>query len=91
LNTDKIIFQINRDPSGKLDKALQKTELDIKVLDDPETIADIKEKVRVFLKDDPLMVPQNNNPFDLLTETDIDNLVLEIIDVEYTTQCVSPK
>ena len=85
---DKIIFQILRDPSGILDKALQKTELDIKVLDDPEKIADIKEKVRVFLKNDPDIVPQGGNPFDLLTGPDVDNLVLEIIDVEYAIVCI---
>jgi hypothetical protein len=55
-HADKIIFKItgmlvalSPAEQGKLDMIPRDTELDIKVLDDPKTVADLKGKVLTFL------------------------------------------
>lgn len=82
---DKIIFEIKKDPSKKIPKELLKTELDIKVLDDPRSVADIQGKVKEFLSSGPYVDPS----FQILdlTPEETANLKLKIIDVDYALDC----
>jgi len=82
---DKIIFQILRDPSGTVDPSNLKTPLDIKVLDDPNSVANIDSKIRDFIKDFPRSIAV---PGTTLTEDAVDKLKIDIIDVEYAIVCV---
>jgi hypothetical protein len=71
---DKIVFSIkNRDLAEKLNLTAN-TELDIKVLDDPASVADIKQKVLDFL----------NTPYCASRKSVV------ILDVEYAISCSAP-
>ena len=83
---DKIIFQILKDPSRVVDPSNLKTPLDIKVLDDPNIVANIDSKIRQFIKDHPGSL---NVPGTVLTEDEVDKLKIDIIDVEYAIVCVT--
>lgn len=79
---DKIIFQIVDDLRAQLDAdqpALdavpKKTDLDIKVIDNPSTVADLKGKVLTFLG---------------AADTPENRLGIEIVDVEYAVICPRP-
>jgi len=61
------------------------TELDIKVLDDPRTLSDIKGKVRAFLERGFFVDPTGE--FIELTPDQVAELELEIVDVEYAIVC----
>jgi len=80
---DKIIFQILRDPSGTINPNYLKTPLDIKVLDDPEKVANLVAKVRNFL-DDHGVGGLKPGSADIVSQLKID-----IIDVEYAIVCVT--
>ena len=54
---DKIIFMINDSQVAKKANVTAKTELDIKVLDDPHKVADLKQKVLDFLN-----LPSSDRP-----------------------------
>ncbi len=47
---DKIVFMIRDDNLARVLRVPAKSELDIKVLDDPTTVADLKQKVMDFLR-----------------------------------------
>lgn len=79
---DKIIFKIIRDPSGQIPLSLLKTELDIKVLDNPIKVADVKGKVRDYLTTGRIVEPQGIN-IPPLTAAEASALQIEIVDVEY--------
>jgi hypothetical protein len=76
---DKIVFQINESglTTGTADIAAfpTNTPLDIKVLDDPRTFADIKKKVLDFLE---------------LPDNPANRNAISIIDVEYAIICARP-
>jgi len=84
LHFDKIIFMItnklvaaNTADQPTLDKIPLNTELDIKVKDNPKTVADLKGKVLTFL-----------GAADSSSPTGVDNrLGIRIIDVEYAVIC----
>jgi len=78
---DKIIFQILRDPSGVIPPNFLKTELDIKVVDFLDEVADIKQKVRNFLIAHGIGLAPTLDP-DVVSKLKID-----IIDVEYAIAC----
>jgi hypothetical protein len=76
---DKIIFQIVADIRAELaadqdalDKVPKKTDLDIKVIDDPRTVADLEGKVLTFLGASD--TPENRE-------------AIRISDVEYAVIC----
>jgi len=74
--TDKLLSQTdNTEDQARLDRIPRNTELDIKVLDDPRTVADLKGKVLSFLG------AQNNQQF---------YPAIRIIDVEYVS-VICPK
>jgi len=85
LHFDKIIFMItgklvaaNSSDQPALDKVPLNTELDIKVKDNPKTVADLKGKVLTFLGALPnstAALPNQNRSF------------IQIIDVEYAVVC----
>lgn len=73
---DKIIFKIMRDPDRQLGAIVPlKTELDIKVEDDPAALTDVKQVIRTWLEDKGLSASSTN-------------LVIEIVDVDYAIACV---
>jgi len=84
---DKIIFEILRDPSGAIDPKYLKTPLDIKVLDDPEKVANLVMKVRTFINTHGIAnipaPPPDDPPL-----TVADQLKIDIIDVEYAIVCI---
>jgi len=86
---DKIIFEILRDPSGKIPHEFLKTQLDIKVLDKPGSVADIQHKVTDVLVTTPLVDPASHEGvvFPELSDDEVGNLKLNIIDVEYAIVC----
>jgi len=84
---DKIIFQILNDPNRIVPDNLLRTELDIKVPDDPFAVSDIKQKVRDFLTSDgttvPIDPPGAPTFFPAMTADEVSKLKIDIIDVEY--------
>ena len=73
---DKIIFKIiNQQVANKIQEPFN-TELDIKVLDNPKQVSDIKEKILNFLG---------------LSITSENRAALEIIDIDYTILCTEKK
>lgn len=87
---DKIIFEIVRDPSGTINPNYLKTPLDIKVLDDPTSVANLVAKVRGFIEDHGIA---NVPPFDPadpdnITDEIVAKLKIDIIDVEYAIVCI---
>jgi len=84
LHFDKIIFMItdrlvaaNPNDQPALDKVPLNTELDIKVKDNPKTVADLKGKILTFLGAADLVSPVVNN----------NRLNIRIIDVKYAVVC----
>lgn len=83
LHFDKIIFMVtgklvaaNPDEQQRLDALPLNTELDIKVKDNPRTVADLKGKILTFLgAADSAAAPNENR------------LSIQIIDVEYAVIC----
>jgi hypothetical protein len=80
---DKIIFHItdelvavNPNDQPQLDAVPQNRRLDIKVLDDPQTVADLKAKVLTFLR--ASVTPANLN-------------AIVIDDVDYAVVCPNPQ
>jgi hypothetical protein len=78
----KIIFRINGEltaaaaaDQAQLDNVPRNTPHDIKVLDDPRTVADLKAKVLTFLGAQLTAANRNNTT---------------IIDVDYSTTCPNP-
>ena len=98
---DKIIFKIIKDPSGKIPTKLLKTELDIKVFDNTNQLGDLKQKIRDFfvrsrywfvndgVQTPVVVIDPTMESFHTLTEMESKNLVIEIIDVKYSTMFVS--
>jgi len=87
---DKIIFEILKDPSGTINPNYLKTPLDIKVLDDPTSVANLVAKVRGFIEDHGIA---NVPPFDPadpdnITDEIVAKLKIDIIDVEYAIVCI---
>jgi len=84
---DKIVFQILKDPNRIVPDNLLRTELDIKVPDDPSAVSDIKQKVRDFLTSDgttvPIDPPGAPTFFPEMTADEVSKLKIDIIDVEY--------
>ncbi len=83
VHMDKIIFQItgaltaaNGADQQQLDAVPRNTALDIKVLDDPRTVADLKAKVLTFLG--AMLTPANR-------------LNIEIREVAYAVVCPNPQ
>jgi hypothetical protein len=79
VHTDKIIFELTGTPVAALaadQPALNQIpvndELDIKVLDDPNTVADLKGKVLTFL---------------VAADTSANRMLVRIIDVDYAVVC----
>ena len=87
---DKIIFEILRDPSGKIPHEFLKTQLDIKVLDKPGFVADIQHKITDVLITGPPVDPASHEGvvFPTLNDDEAGNLKLNIIDVEYAIVCI---
>lgn len=87
---DKIIFEIVRDPSGKIPHEFLKTELDIKVLDKPGFVADIRHKITDVLVTGPPVDPASHEDavFPTLSGDEAGNLKLNIIDVVYAIVCI---
>jgi len=81
---DKIIFQILRDPSGTINPNYLKTPLDIKVLDDPTSVANLVAKVKQFIAANGIAVVDGVD-FD---PTIVPQLKIDIIDVEYAIVCI---
>ncbi len=81
---DKIIFQILRDPSGTINPNYLKTPLDIKVLDDPTSVANLVAKVKQFIATNGIAVVDGVD-FD---PTIVPQLKIDIIDVEYAIVCI---
>ena len=84
LHFDKIIFMItgkllaaNPNDQPALDKVPLNTELDIKVKDNPRTVADLKGKVLTFLGAADLVSPVVND----------NRLNIHIIEVKYAVVC----
>ena len=82
---DKIIFQILKDPSGTVNQDYLKTPLDIKVEDDPTSVANIVAKVKQFIVANGIAVV----PGTTFDPTIVDKLKIDIIDVEYAIVCVT--
>lgn len=83
VHMDKIIFRItgdlqaaNPNDQPQLDAVPRNRRLDIKVLDDPRTVADLKAKVLTFLGA-------------ALTQVNIDNTAID--DVDYAVVCPNPQ
>ncbi len=85
---DKIIFQIVRDSSGSIDPSWLKTPLDIKVLDDPGSVAHLDAKIRGFIDKHPSSIPTIDGT--ILDADAVAKLKIDVIDVEYAIVCVSP-
>ena len=81
---DKIIFQILRDPSKTINPDYLKTPLDIKVLDDPTSVANLVVKVKEFIAANGIAVVSGTT-FD---PTIVPQLKIDIIDVEYAIVCI---
>jgi hypothetical protein len=82
VHMDKIIFQVigpltalNAADQMALDAVPQKTTLDIKVLDDPRTVADVKGKVLTFLG---------------AVDGAVNRSSIQIDDVDYAVVCPNP-
>ena len=82
VHMDKIIFQIvgqltalNAADQMALNAVPKQTTLDIKVLDDPHTVADVKGKVLTFLG---------------AADTAVNRSVINIDDVDYAVVCPNP-
>ena len=82
VHMDKIIFQItgpltalNAADQMALNLVRQQTTLDIKVLDDPRTVADVKGKVLTFLG---------------AADTAVNRSAVKIDDVDYAVVCPNP-
>jgi len=82
---DKIIFQILRDPSGTINPNYLKTPLDIKVLDDPTSVANLVAKVKQFIAANGIAVV----PGTTFDPTIVPQLKIDIIDVEYAIVCIT--
>ncbi|NJO13023.1 MAG: hypothetical protein HC872_05670 [Gammaproteobacteria bacterium] len=83
VHMDKIIFHLtgelvaaNPNDQPQLDAVPQNRRLDIKVLDDPRTVADLKAKVLTFLG--AALIPPNFN-------------TVVIDDVDYAVVCPNPQ
>ena len=81
-HADKIIFTLSgplaalqQGDQAALDNVPRDTELDIKVLDDPRTIADLKGKVLSFIR---------------AVDSAVARAAVKIIDVEYAMVCPTP-
>ncbi len=81
---DKIIFQILKDPSGTINPNYLKTPLDIKVLDDPTSVANLVAKVKQFIAANGIAVV----PGTTFDPTIVPQLKIDIIDVEYAIVCI---
>jgi hypothetical protein len=86
IHYDKIVFQIKNNPGGKIPNSLKHTPLDIKVLDDPYKVADLKGKVIHFLSTNPQFEPYGQ--YLDLTEQELSKLNIQIDDVDYAIDCL---